>query len=168
MNLPFSPTFFRKMDIFQQLMEYEDQKDKKHLWEGEKAALIWSASDQHQHLGSAIDAHHVKNALVYCSKEGFITDVEKDRLSGSVSHILESLSVHEFGSPKSNPAQKLDMQINRNGILAGEILIETNNLQNTERYQKWSRDWWLLYYSAGLLISVQAIKGFIELIKVFL
>jgi hypothetical protein len=33
MNLPFSPTFFRKKDIFQQLMEFESQKKKKQLWE---------------------------------------------------------------------------------------------------------------------------------------
>lgn len=77
MNLPFSPTFFRKMDIFQQLMEYESQKKKKQLWEGEKALLIWAGSEHHQHLGSAIDLHHVKDALDYCVRVKFITETEK-------------------------------------------------------------------------------------------
>lgn len=165
MNLPFSPTFFRKMDVFQQLMEYESQKDKKHLWEGEKAVLIWSASDQHQHLGSALDTHHVKKALDYCVKEKFITESEKEKLQGRVSYILESLSVHEFGSPKSIPEKKLDMKINRNGILAGEILMETNNLKNLRKYKRWSWDWYLLYFLAGLILTIQFLKGFVELIQ---
>ena len=153
------------MDVFQQLMEYESQKKEKHLWEGEKAVLIWAGSDQHQHLGSAIDVDHVKNALEYCVEKGFMAEAEKNRLSGSVSHILESVSVHEFGSPKSNPAHRIDMVINRNGILAGEILIETMNLQNTKYYKKWSWDWFLLYYLAGLLLAVQTLKVLLDLVK---
>jgi hypothetical protein len=165
MNLPFSPTFFRKMDIFQQLMEYEGQKRKKHLWEGQKAVLIWAASDQHQHLGSAIDSHHVKHALEYCVQENFISQSEHDRMKGSVFHILESLPTYEFGSPKSNPAYRVDMIINRSGILAGEILIETNNLKNPQKYQRWSRDWYFVYYLAGILLAIQVVKGIVELVK---
>lgn|SRR3989344_6167940 len=168
MNLPFSPTFFRKMDVFQQLLEYEAQKNKKRLWEGEKAVLIWAASEHHQHLGSAIDTKHVKDALEHCLREKFITESEKKRMEGSVSHILESLSTHEFGSPKSIPEQRIDMKINRNGILAGQILIETDNLKKLWRYKKWTFDWWLLYFIAGLLITTQMLKGAIELINLLL
>jgi hypothetical protein len=168
MNLPFSPTFFRKMDIFQQLMEYENQKKKKQLWEGEKALLIWAGSEHHQHLGSAIDLHHVKDALEYCVREKFITEAEKDRMKGSVRHILESLVTHEFGTvyDDSNPKSP-SIKINRNGILAGDILTETNNLKKPRKYKKWSWDWYFLYYFAGLLLAIQVIKGAIELVQTF-
>jgi len=165
MNLPFSPTFFRQMDIYQQLKEYESQKGEKHLWEGEKAVLIWSASDQHQHLGSAIDTHHVTNALEYAAKNGYLAQADATRLKGSVSHILESLSVHEFGTPKSIPENKLDMKINRNGILAGDILIKTKNLERKWQYEKWSWDWYFVYYIAGFLLFLQTLKVVSELIE---
>lgn len=166
MNLPYSPTFFRKMDIYEQLKEYESQKDKKRLWEGEKALLIWAGSEHHQHLGSAIDTHHVKDALDYCVKEHFITEAEKDRMKGSLRHILESLPTHEFGDvfDNSNPKEPR-IKINRNGILAGQILIETKNLKKTCKYKKWTRDWYLLYYLAGFILIIQMVKGLIELIN---
>jgi len=151
------------MDVFQQLVEYENQKDKKHLWEGEKAVLIWAASSNHQHLGSALGTKHAQHSLDYCVKEGFITEANRDRMAGSLTHILQSLSVHEFGTPNSIPENKVDLVINRNGILAGEILIETNNLKNQGKYKRWTWDWYLFYYFAGLLLVIQVVKGFIEL-----
>jgi hypothetical protein len=168
MNLPFSPTFFRKMDIFQQLMEYESQKKKKQLWEGEKAVLMWAGSEHHQHLGSAIGLNHAKDALEYCVTEKFITGAERDRMKGSVRHIIESLITHEFASlhDDSNPKSP-SIKIDRNGILAGDILIETNNLKNPRKYKKWSWDWYFLYYVAGLLLAIQVIKGIIELVQAF-
>lgn len=166
MNLPFSPTFFRKMDIFQQLMEYESQKDKKHLWEGEKVSLIWAGSELHQHLGSPIDIHHLRNAFDYCVEKYFITEAEKGRLIGGSRHILESLVTHElailydYSNPK-NPRIK----INRNGILAGQILIETNNLKSTGKYKRWQWDWWFLYFGAGLLLALGVLNAAVQLLK---
>ncbi len=166
MNLPFSPTFFRKMDIFQQLMEYEDQKDKKHLWEGEKALLMWAGSEEHQHLGSALDTHHVKNALDYCVRKNYIPQSENDRMRGSARHILESTTTHEFSEvvDNSNPRNPR-IKINRNGILAGEILTETKNLKKYRKYEMWGLDWWILYYCAGLLLVLGLLNASIQLIK---
>ncbi len=168
MNLPFSPTFFRKMDIFQQLMEYESQKGKKKLWEGEKAVLIWAGSEHHQHLGSAIGLNHAKDALDYCVRAKFITESERDRMKGSLRYIIESLIIHEFASlhDDSNP-KRPSIKIDRNGILAGDILIETDNLKDPGTYKKWSLDWYFLYYFAGLLLAIQVIKGIIELVQTF-
>lgn len=166
MNLPYSPTFFRKMDLYQQLKEYESQKDKKRLWEGEKALLIWAGSEHHQHLGSAIDTHHVKDALDYCVREHFITSTERDRIKGSLRHILESLPTHEFGEvfDNTNPKEPR-IKINRNGILAGQILFETNNLKKTYKYNRWTLEWYFLYYLAGFILITQMAKGLIELIN---
>ena len=166
MSLPFSPTFFRKIDIYQQLTEYESQKEKKHLWEGEKALLIWAGSEHHQHLGSPIDLHHVKNALKYCVSENYISEEEKNRMQRSVLHILESLPIHEFGEVYDNTNPKNPrIKINRNGILAGEILMETNNLTKPSKYKRWSYDWWFLYYIGGLLVVAELVSALLHIAK---
>lgn len=168
MNLPFFPTFFRKMDIFQQLLEYESQKGEKHLWEGEKALLMWAGSEHHQHLGSLIDIHHVEDALDYCVGLDLITEFEKNRMKGSIPHILESLPVHEFGelgnaSEPKNPRVK----INRNGILAGQILIETNNLKDQKKYQIWIYIWWGILGGAALILIDQSLTALLNILKSF-
>lgn len=164
MNLPFSPTFFRKIDLFQQLMEFESQKVQKHLWDGEKAVLIWSGSDKHQLLGTPIDHNHVKDALQYCEDTEYISAGDKQRLLGNVTDILESLAVHGFGERTDVIGRhNVQLRININGILAGQILAETNNLKINYKYRIWTYDWLLLYYSAGLLLVIQVIKGMIEL-----
>lgn len=87
-------------------------------------------------------------------------------MKNSVRHILESLVTHEFGTvyDDSNPKSP-SIKINRNGILAGDILTETNNLKNPWKYKKWSLDWYLLYYFAGLLLVIQVIKSLVELVQ---
>ena len=167
MNLPFSPTFFRKMDIFQQLMEYENQAKDKRLWKGEKAVLIWGASDKHQLLDEGLNWRHVKKALDYCVKKKFITESEKNELSKPAlrTHIIRTFPVREFGDLLDKDDSRV--RINRNGILAGKILAETNNLKNTRDYRMWTGDWHLLYYLAGLLLVIQVLKGFVELVKLF-
>ncbi len=157
MNLPFTPTSFRKLDILQQLMEYESEKGEKTLWNGVKALLIWAASIHHQHLGSFIGTNHVKDALTYCVKEKFITETEKERIKGSARHILESLPVYGFGDPGEvvNPKEP-SVKINRNGIVAGRILVETNFLENTWwRYNFWIIVWWFVLGMAGIILISQ-------------
>lgn len=132
MNLPFTPTFLRRMEIYQQLVEYDSQKKTKRLWGGEKAFLIWAGSEHHQHLGSAVGKDHLKNALNYCLEKGFISEEEKEEYLRNGRHIVESLLTHNMATldryaDEKNPRIK----INKNGILAGQILAETNNFQNT-------------------------------------
>lgn len=161
MNLPFSPTFFREIDIYQQLMEYESQKDKKHLWEGEKSVLIWAASEHHQHLGSAIGINHVKDALKYCSDKGYITEQERTNLYGSSRHIIESLPIHDFGiNQRSQNPKNPSVKINKNGVLAGKILIKTRSLKkNISRYNFWIIIWWLVLAFAAIILLSQTLSA---------
>lgn len=152
MNLPFSPIFFKKMDIYQHLMEYERMKDDKRLWAGEKALLLWAGSEHHQHIGSAIGLKHVKDALDICVGKGYLTEEERNRLKGSVRHILESLVTHEFGDvyDEINPKDPT-VKVNIRGVLAGRVLIETNNLRGDSYYVWLTRTWWVVLVG-GLLI----------------
>lgn len=170
MNLPFSPTFFRKIDIFQQLMEYESQKEKKHLWEGEKALLIWGASDQHQNLGSALGTNHVKDALTYCVENEIIPESEKIRLRNNLRHILDTIPVHEFGHYEDTADPRSpSVKISRNGILAGEILLQTDFLKKTWRYKIWTFLWWIILGAAGVILlsqTLSAVSALLPLSKV--
>ena len=82
-------------------------------------------------------------------------------MDGSLTHILQSLVVRGYGS--YDHIEKINLIINKDGILAGQILIETNNLKNTLTYKKWSWDWYFLYYMAGVLITIGVIKGLVDL-----
>ena len=157
MNLPFTPTFFGKIDIFQQLKEYESQKSEKTLWNGVKAVLVWGASKHHQHLGSSINSNHVKDALNYCVGEKFISEKERNTMVYSCRHILESIPVYGFGQAilTSDP-KKPSVKIDRNGMLAGRILIETNFLNDTFwRYGVWVILWWVVLVSALIILLSQ-------------
>lgn len=155
MNLPFSPNFFRKIDIFQQLLEYEAQKSQKPLWNGVKATLVWAASEEHRHLGSSIGTHHIKNALTRCVNKGFITQEEQEGLSQKATHILESLTPYGFGDTEVT-SSVIEVKINRNGLLAGEILTETDFLRRgVWKYYIWTCVWWLVLIAGGILLLSQ-------------
>lgn len=160
MNLPFLPTFFNKIDIFQQLEEFEKEKKIKRLWDGVKAVLLWSASIGHQHLGSAIGSRHVIDSLNSAVSEGYLSQEDKIRMDGSSKHILESLPNYGFGefvgtADPRNPS----VRISRNGILAGKILKETNGLKNKWKYEVWIVLWWILLGIAGLILISQVISA---------
>lgn len=161
MNIPFTPASFRKLDILQQLMEYERHKNEKSLWNGVKAVLIWAASVRHQHLGSFIGTNHVKDALKYCKDEGFMSEEERERLYGSSQHILESLPVYLFGDEgKTENPKEPNVKINRNGVLAGRLLVETRFLQDTFwRYEIWILVWWFILALAFILLLTQTYEG---------
>ncbi len=161
MNLPFTPSSFRKFDVLQQLMEYESHKKEKSLWNGVKSVLIWSGSIHHQHLGSYINSLHVKDALNYCEQEGFISESERKRLISSSPHILESLVVYQFGDEEENSTSKNpSLRINRNGVLAGRILVETNFLTKTFfRYKIWIYIWWGVLSLAAIVLIAQAFRA---------
>ncbi len=161
MNLPFTPTSFKKFDILQQLMEFESEKGEKTLWSGVKAVLVWGASIHHQHLGSFIGINHVKNALEYCVEEKFITEKEKERIQGSARHILESLPVYGFGEVGDAPDPKQpSVKINREGILAGRVLTETKFLKNTWwRSNIWTIVWWVVLTASALILISQVITA---------
>ncbi len=151
------------MDVFQQLKEYEKQKDKKLLWDGVKAVLVWAASEQHRHLGSYIHINHIKDALTYSVRVNLITDKKENELQGKSLHILQSLPVYEFGSLEDTPNEKnAGVKINKDGILAGIILIETEFLKSTIKYDIFVVAWWAILVMAVFALFWQAITPMLK------
>lgn len=158
MNLPFSPTFFQKIEVYQQLIGFESQMDKKKLWEGEKAVLLWAQSERHQHLGSAINQDCIKDAIIYCSTQPYFEDKKIDRFMNDEINILRNLLSKGFGTTAyRNPDQVMDLVINNKGLLAGQILVETNNLQNNSKYERYIKWWWIFLYLGVIVLVGQAV-----------
>lgn len=163
MKLPFSPTFLRKMEVFQELVEYEEQNVKK-LWGGEKAFLIWAASENHQHLGSEVGKDHLQNALDQAEARGFIKERDKNFFKLNGRHIVESLVTHNMATLIRYASDKDPrIKFHTNGILAGQILTETKNFKETTGYH------WLYKLSKikvetvlSLLALVIALLGFLQ------
>lgn len=162
MNLPFSPMFYRKVALFQELMEYENQGKIKELWQAEKAALYWAAGKHHQHLGQSIDWKNIKDALSIWVADGYMTAKTQGDYDGQRYQVLKNLEIHEFAKKSDVKKTGYWVIINKDGILAGEIIRETKNLKNLWKYKLWVMDWYLLYYAAGLLLVVQAVKALFE------
>lgn len=60
-GLPLTPSFFKRIGIYQDLTDDELTIDKK-LWKYEKALLIWTVKN-HQHLASSISIDDVRDKL---------------------------------------------------------------------------------------------------------
>lgn len=61
-DFPLTPSFFKKLGIYQDLMDYEKNEDKKIYWELEKECLRWTAKGHH-HLAASLDADSLYKRL---------------------------------------------------------------------------------------------------------
>jgi hypothetical protein len=136
MSFPFFTTYLREAKIFLKLLEYEEQGKLKNLWEGEKVFLIWAGSESHQQIGTNVDNNHFKNAVDYCIEKKYISKDKEIELKNSALHVVNGLILHNFATKKNevNP-ENVQILINEDGLLAGKILIDTNNLKSTFGYQ---------------------------------
>jgi len=156
MDLPFSPTFFKKLDIYQRLVTFENQR--KPIWYVEKLLLEWAVSPHHQHLGAYISEGTAKRALDKSLAEGKFNNHQKEaEYVANAQHVLDALVVRGFADERPNLPQ--EVRINKEGLLAGTVLKETNLLQNKWRYQIWITSWWLLLILGLLILVVQTVSS---------
>lgn len=160
MNLPFTPTFFRKIDVYQRIMEFENDLSIKHIWQAEKVILIWSAGEHHQHIGSYIDAKCAMVPLRQAVNDGLL-DQDSVEYAVSPQHVLNSLITKGFA--EKNPTNE-SVKITQDGFWAGKILKETDRLKKVSTYQFWIWFWWLVFVLALIILFYQAWPGLISVI----
>jgi hypothetical protein len=120
MELPFSPSFFRKIDIYQQLKTFESEQ--KPIWEAEKQLLMWAAGPGHQNPGENIGRHTVGKVLEEAINNGTFRGTP-DALSYEVNGHQVALSLVTRGFADTSPAPAGQIaQINLKGLLAGLVL----------------------------------------------
>ncbi len=162
MDIPFTPYFFKKLGIYQQLSEIEAAK--KEVWKGEKSVLKWAAGPKHQHTGSYIGTGNVRDALQDTGDIDLVgdTDVE-DWLHEKSQKVLDSLELDGFAERHPDYPQNKDVRIIKEGLLAGRILLETDSLKNCNDYKCWINVWWVALIAGGVLLLSQAANSLLDL-----
>lgn len=164
MDLPFSPTFFKKLDIYQRLLIFENQG--KPIWYAEKLLLEWAASQHHQHLGAYISEGTAKRAFDKPLAEGRFNNHKKEAAYvADAQHVLDALVVRGFADERPNLPK--EVRINKDGLMAGTVLNETNLLNNKWSYQIWILIWWIILTLALIILVGQATSA-ISMINNFL
>lgn len=150
MDVPFSPYFFKKLDVYQQLRDYELRGGS--WWEGEKVVLSKVANSIYQRpLSSYLNRGHVYNFL---HEDIGTTDNPREipYILCDPADVMGNLVERGFG--EWHPNERV-IKINQRGYLAGKVLLETDLLGNCSRYENWVRTWWVLYWVGVVFIVFQ-------------
>jgi hypothetical protein len=156
MNLPFTPSFFREMDIYQKLREYESEKGE-NSWTFEKLFLMWVY--KHHYPGRIVGSNEIETVTEKAVNEKTITSKELKKQPGT-NVLLDSLHHRGF----TDEAQKDNCAvINRDGYIAGKVLIATDGLRKNIKYDAIRIFWWLILIAGSLALLLQVINLFIDL-----
>lgn len=163
MDLPIAPSFFRRIDVYQRLIEAEREKLTKDIWEAEKEVLRWAAGPDHKLIGSKISSDHVKDILGKSFEESMVhgnIDKAKNSINYAsfCSNVLEALALRGFAVLEDSAAR-----ISPEGFTAGKILIETEDLKKPDRYRVWILLWWLIFALAALALVQQVTPSLLAL-----
>jgi len=161
MDLPLTPTFFRKIDIFQNLLDLEKEAKEKPIWYAEKEILLWAAGKNHQNLGEFIEGKTLINYFWPKVTSQSLTPEAVPFLSTEyeINKTFRSLEVR--GLVEKSMIFTEHYRINNSGLLAGQILRETNNLRSKRKMFKYNATisiWWVLVSSTSLLVFLQLLN----------
>lgn len=154
MELPITPTFFKRLDIFQKLMDFEKDEEIKSTWKAEKIVLVWAAGADHQHIGSYIDPSHVTKPLENEIGTGKL-DERSVEYAVHPQEVLDALIVRGFAD--KNPNNK-SVLINKDGLMAGKIIKETKYLKSNQKYWFWISLWWIVLGVGFLALVAELIS----------
>ena len=160
MELPFSPSFFKKLEIYQILCQYEKEKENENVWEFEKRILIWAY--KHNFPQRLFGSEEKEAVLVEAVNKRLLNSQEIGKIPGT-NVVLGSLSHRGFA--EITPSDENKAIINRSGYLAGEILIETNNLKSVFKFEFWRDMWWVILILGFLFLFSQTASVIISLIE---
>ncbi len=158
MDLPFSPNFFKKIDIFQQLKEYDQELSEKRTWVVEKLILEWAAGPGHQHIGEHVSPDIIKQALIPSVNANRIPTESITYVATieGVSQALKSLVVRGYADPLDQQIYPNHVRFNNSGLVAGKIILETSNLTKIGKYILWARLWWVVAIAGIVVLLVEA------------
>ncbi len=163
MELPFSPSFFRKIDIYQQLKTFESEH--KPIWEAEKQLLMWAAGPGHQNPGQSIGRDIVEQVLVEAMTNGAFRDMpEAAAYAADGYQVTLSLVTRGFADRAPSHVSQI-AQINLKGLLAGLVLRETNALKRNYRYEFWIWIWWVVFWGLFIIFLTNVLSALVSIWK---
>ena len=153
MDAPLGVTFFKKVELYQNISSLDDQARKmlakggqKPFWPLERKVLIWAYMG-HKFLGSPIKTDHFSRGSAENKLDDFgISGEEIGRIN--LTRLLDNFIAHGFASEilegrlytSSTPNENL-MYLTREGMLVGEVLNELNNPLYRVSYWIWGKLW---------------------------
>jgi hypothetical protein len=164
MEWPITPTFFRKVGVYQRLVDAQNGFKQKDIWDAEKVALKWAAGPGHQLIGSPINHSHVKDFLgqeIVRTGPGDVLGLSLFRFALAFpNNLLEALVMHGFAEvPLGSAGPDYQVRFTPDGFMAGKILIETNDLQNAKPYKFAVNSWWAIIFLGSVILLREAFPG---------
>lgn len=157
MDLPITPKFFKKLELFQELNRL-DKRNVNHVeWEMERRILLW-AHTNHFHLGSYLNSHTIFDLLKRTKQ---FTD---DQLNEHVVKTMENLCEHGWANHSEAKDQRDDVKINRDGMLVAEALADVLGGKKVW-YQFLIIMSWLTIVAGIIIVLVNAFDAIKGLIK---
>lgn len=148
MDSPIQLSFFKKLELYQELKSRNSRLGGDKAWNGEKQILRWSALE-HRHLGTPIDVTFVEkniltNRQIYSN---FPADAERP---------MENLISKDYAKGTTSALLFL-----KEGLLMGEVIDDVANGKSW-RYES---IYWLAWAAAisGALIVIAPVARFIFL-----
>jgi hypothetical protein len=150
-DLPIRLSFFRKLELYQDMRVRDSRVGDDKAWSGEKEILRWTARG-HRHLGSPIDAGFVeKNILMDRKKyDNFPSDAQRP---------MENLIVKEYATGSTS-----SLLFSKDGLLMGEVIDEALTLKRF-RYTSFIGLVWVTVICGALAVICGALTVAISLVK---
>src|SRR3990167_6042243 len=147
MNTPITANFFRKIELYQEVVSlnkifhksvWEFKDGSKDTWEIEKKILYWSRHG-HKHLGSTIEAKDF-NAGSEKNKSCRLAYEEVFEKKGGGRFFLDNIERRGY-------AERRDRKfiINSKGLLMGAVLNDIYKLKRIDKQKFWHTKFWNTY-----------------------
>jgi hypothetical protein len=157
MDLPITPKFFKKLELFQELNRL-DKRNIDHVeWKMERQLLLWAHSN-HFHLGSYLSNRFVFDTLKKTEK------FSEAQLNEHVVKTMENLCEHGWSERPMSRDQRAEIKINREGMLVAEVLSDVSRGRKTW-YQFLIIVSWLTIVAGIIIVLVNAFDVIRGLLK---
>lgn len=162
MEIPFTQTFFKEVNLYNELIYFERQGKKS--WPLEKIVLHWAAGNNHTQLATPLTRDIVESIFRDYKSEVDALPEETIKYSSGLGRqdVLSNLIERGFGHAQDT--HKF-CRINNRGLLAGKILRRTSLLRRRYVYRFWNIFWWGVFLGTVLLLVMTLFSAFVDLMS---
>ena len=156
MELPITPKFFKKLELYQDLKRLDKRNVNHKEWDMEKDLLFW-AHVNHFHLGTYLDTGEVLEKLKTLDKYSL------DELNEHTFKMMQNLEEHGWAEWWPQRGQKNAIKINKEGMLLSEVVNEIINKNRDSVYKFLILISWITIIAGVIIIISNAIRVVINL-----
>lgn len=171
MNLPFTPSFFKRLEIYQDLKDFEEEG--KETWKYEKKLLLEMATSKSISIGKPLYIPDLPHSLFKKPLDEETTGEEIRKANNVVDSLVargladkEEVDTEPLVATVTPliPWKSINIKINARGYLAGRVLKETDGLRKTKQYEKYIKLWYITLRLAFSLLVLQILLLFLQVV----